>query len=505
MKLKRTPSITTALVALFTFTAGVAYSQGFTRVEDIIDLPRIATNGVPLTLTGTVKPENATLQEIIWTVKDQGNTGAKISDNILSITNTGKVILAATIIGGLVTNFSAGAVHTAAIREDGSLWTWGDNWVYQLGLGPFSDDYYDTPYFVSTGWATVSAGGYWEGTEEDFWYPDYHYYYMIGLKTNGTLWAWGDNQDGQLGNGSNSIISIHAPVPIGTNDNWAAVSAHTHTIALQTDGSLWAWGDNRDGQLGISPWVARTNEPVRVGLSNDWAIVTAGFSCTMAIKTNGTLWAWGNNLAGQLGISPWVAKTNQPVQVGKDDNWFAVAPGFQHTVALQTNGTLWAWGNNYCGAFGDGTLTSTNAPIQIGEDTDWVAVAAGGDGNFDSLHIGDIRNYTLALKKDGTLWAWGDNRYGQLGISPWVASTNLPAQVGTDTNWVDISTTSVFVMARKTDGSLWAWGGNYEGQIGDGTTINRLSPVRVHDLGDSTFTTNFPVRVINRPTVLGFK
>ena len=506
MYMRLTPSFSIALAALLALAANLAHSQAPGIIG--LGIPETVRAGSPLDLPNEAT-SNGLFMTILWDIKDSGGTGATLSGNTFRATDTGTATLTATFIDTInsdvpVKQFSASAVHTAAIKEDGTLWTWGDNWVGQLGLGTW-DAYYKEPIRIITTpdltWATVSAGGYWEAHYANYWDPYNHYYYTIALTTDGALWAWGDNRDGQLGIGNDQPQVTTHPHPIPGDNDWATISAHTHTVALKTNGTLWAWGDNRDGQLGDGTHTS-TNAPIPIGTDTTWKTVTAGFSCTMAIKTNGTLWAWGNNWAGQLGIGSRTS-TNEPAQVGRDTDWLTVAPGFAHTVAIKTNGTLWAWGNNRCGAFGDGTLTSTNAPRQIGTDQDWVAVAAGGEDDLDGEYNGEgIRNYTVALKADGTLWAWGDNFDGQLGDGTTEDHIEPEQEFWKDTDWTGISTTSIFVMASKTDGSLWAWGGNYEGQLGDGTTLHSPIPVRVKNFAEVMPPLDFSLRVIPAGTVL---
>ena len=509
MYMRLTPSFSIALAALLALAANLAHSQDSGIIG--LGIPETVRAGSPLDLPNEAT-SNGLFMTILWDIKDSGGTGATLSGNTFRATDTGTATLTATFIDTInsdvpVKQFSASAVHTAAIKEDGTLWTWGDNWVGQLGLGTW-DAYYKEPIRIITTpdltWATVSAGGYWEAHYANYWDPYNHYYYTIALTTDGALWAWGDNRDGQLGIGDDQPQVTTHPLPIPGDNDWAAISAHTHTVALKTNGTLWAWGDNRDGQLGDGTTTSQ-NKPKQIISegSNDWATVTAGFSCTLAIKTNGTLWAWGNNWAGQLGDG---SKTNcrSPQKIGTDTDWLAVAPGFAHTIALKANGTLYAWGNNSSGAFGNNTRLDSDVPLQIGGDEDWVAIAAGGNGDFDGGDTGNgICNYTVALKADGTLWAWGDNTYYQLGDGT-TDSHIEPNQVGTDTNWATISTTSVFVMASKTDGSLWAWGHNYEGQLGDGTTAPSPIPGQVNKFFgiETLFTQDFPLRVIPAGTVL---
>ena len=339
-------------------------------------------------------------------------------------------------------------------------------------------------------------------------------YHSISLKSN-TLWAWGDNRYGQLGDGTTT--NRWSPVQIGTDTNWISIAAGwMHTIALKSDGTIWAWGRNEYGQLGDGTTTNRS-WPVQIGTDNYWVSIAAGGEHTIALKSDGTLWAWGFNGYGQLGNG--TENKWSPVQVGMDTNWISIAGGWCHTIALKSDGTLWAWGRNEYGQLGDGTTTNRWWPVQIGSDTNWDCIALGGehslalksDGtlwawgwNF-SGQLGDgtatnrrspvqigTDNYwdsiaagwtqTIALKSDNTVWTWGDNSYGQLGDG---TTTNrwLPAQIGTDTNWGSIAAGWWHTIALKSDGILWAWGYNGYGELGDGTTIDRWSPVQIMSLG----------------------
>lgn len=288
--------------------------------------------------------------------------------------------------------------------------------------------------------------------------PDNVGKYTVALKTNGTLWAWGANDYGQLGDGS--TLDRYNPTQITTNTNWTAIAAGTaHTLALKSNNTLWSWGNNQYGQLGDGTTVSKT-EPAQITGTN-WQTFSAGRDHTVAL-TNGTLWAWGRNNVGQLGDGTTVDKLI-PTQVGTDNNWSDIfATGYYHTVALKSDGTLWAWGANDYGQLGIGSVISAITPTKIGVSTDWSAVTAGA-------------YHTLARKNNGTLWAWGFNQYGQLGINNTI-NMNTPTQVLSDINWSVIAAGAYHTITLKTDGRFWAWGGNWVGQLGIGNIYIPSTP-----------------------------
>jgi len=305
-----------------------------------------------------------------------------------------------------------------------------------------------------------------------------HCCFTVGIRVDGTLWAWGGNGHGQLGDGTRT--SRTTPVRIGAAANWAYVSAgggpgSDHTVAIRTDGSLWAWGWNDRGQLGDGTRTSR-NAPAQIGAMTNWASVSASFVHTMAIRTDGTLWAWGCNEHGQLGDGTTTLRTS-PVRIGTDTNWASVSAGSgsEHTMAIRTDGSLWAWGTNDIGRTGLGMDTgNTLFPTQIGSEKNWAFVSAG-------------YRHNAAIRTDGTLWAWGRNARGELGDDTTTARVT-PVQIGTASGWASVSVggqqgagaeMAGHTLATRTDGSLWAWGDNGRGQLGDGTTTSRNSPVRI--------------------------
>jgi alpha-tubulin suppressor-like RCC1 family protein len=353
---------------------------------------------------------------------------------------------------------AAGGSHALAVKIDGTLWAWGADSSGQLGDGATTDRTSPVQIGSDTDWAATSGGS--SSTE--------------AIKTNGTLWAWGSNIAGTLGDGTTT--DRHTPEHIGTDTNWASVSAglSTHADAVKTDGTLWAWGTYSAGELGDGTASGQRLAPVQIGTDTDWTSVTAGRDHTAAVKSDGSLWAWGANARGQLGDGSSPPCQNPsgcvghstPVRVGTDSNWSAARAGETFTTALKTDGTLWDWGDDQFGELGDNMVPSLATPTQVGTDTDWVSAEGGGAS-------------TLAIKADGSLWAWGNNSGGQLGDGTTISLRSTPVRIGADTDWATISGGLSFTMALKTDGSLWAWGNNSSGQLGDGTSAGRNSPAQV--------------------------
>jgi len=280
------------------------------------------------------------------------------------------------------------------------------------------------------------------------------------IKPDGSLWMFGN------------IFK-----QVGSDNDWAAVSQRRlTTMALKTDGSLWAWGLNGYGQLGDGT-TTDSSTPVQIGEEKGWKVVSASmgqYGPTVAIRTDGSLWAWGRNDYGELGIGTRGEDTSKkaPVQVGTDKDWAAVSVGYYHSMALKTNGSLWGWGNNRTGALGDGTTANRIAPAQIGAAKNWAAVCAGLDR-------------TVAIMTDGSLWEWGLDVFSDDISGNSKDNRNTPVQVGTEKNWAAVTACSYHTVALKTDGSLWAWGRNDRGELGDYTTTKRYTPIRVGEKGSA--------------------
>ena len=282
---------------------------------------------------------------------------------------------------------SAGLSHTAFVDQEGVLWTWGSNQSGQLGAEtqetgtdlegtviPLSS----RPLQVMEDVASVSAGA-------DF---------TVALKTDGTLWAWGGNDYGQLGNGSTTPSDL----PICVLDQVTAVSAGDyHVAALRADGSLWTWGDNLYGQLGDGTLESRS-APAKV--LDQAAAVSAGAGSTAALLGDQTLWTWGDNLFGQLGDGTRASRST-PAKVL--DQVTAVSMGGYHAAALRADGTLWLWGSNIDGQLGNGGQGNTTD--QTGAQLQTLPLSLSTTGPVTAVSAGT--SHTAVILADGSLWTWG--------------------------------------------------------------------------------------------------
>ena len=344
----------------------------------------------------------------------------------------------------LIPSVAAGDDNSCAVDSMGQLRCWGNDSAGKLGVGRVLQS--ASPRLVGTGYLTASssagAAAISAGSA-----------HTMALKSDGSLWAWGLNRWGQLGDGTTADRA--SPVAVGS---FASVSGgNTHSAAVKADGSLWTWGANTAYQLGDGTITDRST-PQLVGTGYAWAV--AGPARTFAIKDNGSLWAWGSNANGELGTGS-TTPGFFPTLIGTD--YRSIASGTDYSVAVKADGSLWAWGANHYGQLGDGSVTSSLVPRQIG--TGFSAVAAS-DGQY----------HNLALKDDGTLWAWGRNWAGQIGDGTGSDSL-VPKLVGA--GFVAVAAGYGHSVALKSDGSLWAWGWNQYGQLGDGTTSNSAVPKQI--------------------------
>ena len=319
--------------------------------------------------------------------------------------------------------------------------------------------------------------------------------HAVAVAADGYLYGWGRNDFGQAGFGQAVTQWVSPRIFIFRATNWARVATgDNHSLGIRMDGSLWSWGRNDFGQMGIGRYDSTSSasgmpsmrpSPIRVGLETNWAAIAGGVLYSVALKTDGTLWTWGGNWAGQLGdgaghplcalfsnydLASRSPKTNSPAPVGIDRDWMAVASGTEHVLALKTNGSLWAWGRNDCGQLGDGTLENRGQPTRIGSDADWLAIAAGG---------GFTGGHSVALKKDGSLWIWGNYcPKATLTIIMGAALATQPTRVGSDHDWKQIAAGDGLTLAVKKNGTLWALGLDCSSMVGKpNSTISQLTQV----------------------------
>jgi alpha-tubulin suppressor-like RCC1 family protein len=333
------------------------------------------------------------------------------------------------------------------------LWVWGKNASGQIGDNTTINR--STPVTTSAGganWKQVTCGSD----------------HIAAIKTDGTLWTWGQNANGTLGD--NTVVNRSTPVTtFAGGTNWKQVAGgEIHTAAIKTDGTLWTWGWNGYGALGNNAITFRSTPVTTFAGGTTWKQVTCGRRHTAAIKTDGTLWTWGYNLSGQLGDNTATQKITPVTTFAGGTNWKQVSGGNSHTAAIKTDGTLWTWGRNAYeyGILGDNTsATQKITPVTtFAGGTNWKQVAAGDQGN-----------HTAAIKTDGTLWTWGRNSYGQLGdnTTTW-RSTPVTTFAG-GTNWKQVTCGYNHTAAIKTDGTLWTWGNNYFTAIASATITGSIS------------------------------
>ena len=379
---------------------------------------------------------------------------------------------------------AAGAGHTLALKDDGTVWAWGQNSHGQLGDGSTANRSSPVQVKGLSQVVYIAAGSN----------------HSLALQADGTVWSWGNNLYGQLGDGTTENRA--EPVEVKDIADIIQVTAgEHHSAALDEDGQLWTWGSNRYGQLGVgfktdpATWSdellsryyreevfdQETHEelkPQESFLSRIQAVSARGHT-TLALTSGGAVRGWGADWEGQLGkastqisrqildedISARARNRHTPVTIQGLSGITGIASGIDHTVALKEDGTVWALGGNSSGQLGDGGSSSTLEPYRIREVRNIAAVDAG-------------LEYSLAVTESGMVWAWGSNRYGQLGTGN-TRSSPTPERITPLSRVEAVAAGHDHAVALQVDGTVWAWGANWHGQLGIETTSNQPEPVQV--------------------------
>lgn len=289
--------------------------------------------------------------------------------------------------------------------------------------------------------------------------------HSLALKSDGTVWACGNNTHGQLGDGTTT--GRKTPVQVSNISGVTAIACGwNHSLALKSDGTVWAWGNNTYGQLGDGT-TTKKNTPIQVNGISNIIVIGCGGSHSLAVKSDGTVWTWGNNTYGQLGDGT-TTNRSTPIQVSELSDATKVTGGGYYSLALLSDSTVYAWGRNNNGELGTGTGSEYITPVQVSGLTDITSIT-GGHNEY---------GHSLALKSDGTIWAWGHNWWGALGDGT-VKDSFTPIQVNDLSGIIAIACGWEHSMAIQSDGSVWCWGNNDSGQLGDGTVETKYSPVQL--------------------------
>jgi alpha-tubulin suppressor-like RCC1 family protein len=372
---------------------------------------------------------------------------------------------------------AAGDYHTCALLGNGAARCWGDNTYGQLGDGTTTERH--TPVAVCAGGVAGCTSTLTKAVAITA--GDYH---TCALLSDGTARCWGENNHGQLGDGTtteqHTPVAVCAPAatPLCTaassnilTSAIAITAGAWHTCALLSDGSAMCWGANDSGQLGDSTTTER-HTPVQVSTLTNAVAIDAGSNHNCALRSDGSAWCWGSNGNGRLGDGT-ILDRSTPVAVSGLSNAVAISAGSQHTCALLSDGTARCWGWNGDGELGDGTTTEQHTPV-----------AVSGLAYALSPAIATGLWHTCAVLSDGAAQCWGYNIYGQLGDAT-TTERHTPVAVSGLSNAVAIAAGYYHTCALLSDGTARCWGWNFYGQLGDGTTTQRQTPVAVSGLANA--------------------
>jgi alpha-tubulin suppressor-like RCC1 family protein len=362
----------------------------------------------------------------------------------------------------------AQARAAAAVGPPPDVAAWGANVGGMLGDGTTTDRHRFVDVRAGTGVVQVAAG--WTTSSG----------HGLEARSDGTVWAWGDNLSGDLGDGTTT--GRLAPVQVtGLTGVTQVAGGCNHSLALRSDGTVWAWGDNSAGELGRGTVTDHEVTPAPVAGLAGVVKIAAGCEYSLALRSDGTVWAWGANPVGELGTGG-AASSAVPVHVTGVSRVTAIAAGWNSAVAVVLNGaSVWTWGDNDSGQLGDGTLVTRTTPVRVTQlGTTHIAGAAAGGG-------GRIGGFAAILGTDGSVWAWGADNTGQLGNAPAATPATRPVNtIRAGSGITQIAAGAIHMVALKSDGTVLAWGENGNGELGTGTTTPVTGPVQVAGLASAT-------------------
>jgi alpha-tubulin suppressor-like RCC1 family protein len=357
-----------------------------------------------------------------------------------------------------------GSSHALVVDSAGNVWAWGSNTYGQLGYTASPTSVPGKATFPGGTVITAVAAGQ---------------YHSLALDQAGKVWAWGSNSSGQLGDGTTTGTST--PEKLGTFPTGTVIIAiaagYAHSLAVDNTGQVWAWGDNLHGQLGNPAATQPQKTPIAVtsttGLTGAVSVGAGGMSnSSFAVTATGRVWSWGDNTYGQLGNGTTTSPQTSPAQVLDLTGALAVQGDYYHSVALLNDGTSWAWGSNLYGEVGDNSTAQRLSPVEVQNLGAATGVTAG-------------PQYSMAfLQTDGSVWSWGYNAFGELGDGT-TTNRQLPVPIAGPTGVVALAAGGDAAVAVTSNGTVWTWGFNQYGDVGDGTTTPRLSPVQISGPGFS--------------------
>jgi alpha-tubulin suppressor-like RCC1 family protein len=426
-------------------------STSSTTAATVIPSGTITANGNPTAGAETIQLGSPFETTLTWpsAIKWNGGSAPTLDQSNLSGDDVNVITLLTRDEGVTWYGWETISDSTAVYQ----WWTTGYNLYGELGQNDRTNR--SSPVQIPGAWTSFNKG--------NASHVDSYAQTSIGAKADGTLWAWGYNNGGQLG--LNDIVNRSSPVQIpGTTWSGSYINSGRNTLVVKTDGTLWVWGYNYNGSLGLNSGSGHSgavSSPTQVP-GTTWNMVASGPEQGYGLKTDGTLWSWGYGMYGQLGVND-ILSYSSPIQI-PGTTWSTVSSGQNNAAAIKTDGTLWAWGQNSQAVLGQNNKTKYSSPAQI-PGTTWRSVR--------------ITEYvTHATKTDGTFWVWGNNGFGMLGLNNTTAYSS-PIQIPGTTWSEQHAVASYSAVAIKTDGTTWGWGNNEYGELGQNATVRVSSPIQI--------------------------